>query len=213
MPIGRRSSRRDLTHARQRVLYAVAEIAREKGISAATIADITSRAGIGYRRFRSLFATQEDAFLALHELGYRRAYAATAGAFFSRGSWADRVWAAGTAYTEAFTENPTLAYVGFVAPYGAGLRAERQMDYALKVFTGFLYEGYAHMAPDRARPSRLSLDAIAMTIFELGYRACRAGNGENLPKFLPQAVYVALTPFLGPDKTLDFIEHKLTDPA
>jgi AcrR family transcriptional regulator len=213
LAIGRRSAKRDLDYARQRVLYAVGEIAREKGISAATIADITSRAGIGYRRFRSLFATREDAFLALHELGYRRTYAATAGAFFSHGSWADRVWAAGAAYTEAFIENPTLAHVGFVEPYGAGVRVERQMDHALKVFTGFLYEGYAHIAADRARPPRLSLDAIAMTIFELGYRACRGGDSGALPSLLPQAVYVALTPFLGPDETFAFIEHKLSDAA
>jgi hypothetical protein len=92
---------------------------------------------------------------------------ATAGAYFSRETWPEWVWAAGNAYARYLSRHPTIAHFGFVETYPAGTRAAEQTDKAIKAFTVFLYEGQTHTRAGRYRPSPLALDAIAATIFDL----------------------------------------------
>lgn len=212
-PVARRRAARTRNHeiSRQRVFFATSELVKEKGFSAMTVAAITSRARVGYRSFNSLFGDKEHAFLAMYDLGYRRTFAATVGAYFSRGTWPDRVWAAGKAFTQYLSRNPTIAHFGFVETYSAGPRARKYTDTAITAFTIFLHEGYVQPRVGRYRPSQLALDAIAVTIFELAAHETRTGSSENLPALLPQAVFVALAPFLGPRAAIGFIDHKLAE--
>jgi AcrR family transcriptional regulator len=196
-------------YPRYRVFFATAQLSMEKRLDAVTLPEIAKRAGVGYRRLTSLFANKQELFSALHELGYLRTLAATTGGYFSRGSWPDRVWAGANAYAEYVGSNATLAHVGFEMPYSVGPRSAHLMDGNLKAFTLFLHEGYAHMPPGRPRPSALALDAIASTIFDLGFQQVRSGKGAELPALLPQAVFVALAPFLGAKEAADFIGEKL----
>ncbi len=202
---------RDGELQRQRLFYATGELAKEQGLQATSIADITRRAGVGYRRFVHFFADKQEAFLALHDIGYRRALAATVGAYFSAGSWEERTWAAGQAYVDFVARNPTIAHIGFVEPYSAGPRSARRMDEVLKIFTLFLHEGYAHMDAARPRPSATALEAIAATIFEIGFQQVRRGDGQHLPGRLPHAMYLLLAPFIGTDAAATFIDRQLTE--
>jgi AcrR family transcriptional regulator len=196
-------------YPRYRLFFATAQLSMEKRLEAVTLAEIAKRAGVGYRRLTSLFANKQELFSALHELGYLRTLAATTGGYFSRGPWPERVWAGANAYAEYVGSNPTLAHVGFEMPYSVGPRSARLMDGNLKAFTLFLHEGYSQMPPGRPRPSALALDAIAATIFELGYRECRVGKSAELPGLLGQAVFIALAPFLGAEAAGGFVEGKL----
>jgi AcrR family transcriptional regulator len=199
-------------YARQRLLFAAGALSESKGFGPATVADITGRAGVSHRIFRRLFPTKEDLFLALYELGYTRALAATFSAYFSSSAWPESVWAAGQAYTEFVARNPTIAHVGFVDCYAAGARVARYMDKTLRAFTLFLADGDAHLTTERERPPQVVLDAIAATIFDLGHCHCRAGKSAELPDLLPQAAFIALTPFLGPQETARFIVGRLDTP-
>jgi AcrR family transcriptional regulator len=201
-----------IEHARQRLLFAAGAVSDNKGFSAATLTDITRIAGVSHRIFKRLFSTKEGLFMALHEVGYRRALAASFRGYLSSHTWPERVWAAGQAYTDFVASNPTIAHVGFVDSYAAGPHAALSMDKTLKAFTLFLADGDAHLAAERERPSQVALDAIAATIFNLGYCHCRAGKSTELPCLLPQAVFIALTPFLGPQASSKFIDSKLDTP-
>jgi AcrR family transcriptional regulator len=196
-------------HARQRLLFAAGELSERKGIGRTTLADIAKRAGVSYRTLKRLYSIKEGLFMALHEIGYRRTLAATFGAYSSSCTWPERVWAAGQAYTEFVARNPTIAHVGFVDSYAAGSHAARSMDKTLKVFTLFLADGDAHLPTERERPPQVALDAVAATIFELGFEQVRSGNGTELPTLLPQAVYLALAPFLGVEEAGEFVEWKV----
>jgi AcrR family transcriptional regulator len=196
-------------HARQRLLFAAGAASDNKGFSAATLTDITRSAGVSYRIFRRLFSTKEGLFMALHEVGYRRALAVSFRGYLSSRTWPERVWTAGQAYTEFVASNPTIAHVGFVDSYAAGPHAALRMDKTLKAFTLFLADGDAYLAAGRERPPQIALDAIAATIFDLGSRHCRAGKGAELPDLLPQAIYIALTPFLGPQDSVRFLDSKV----
>ncbi len=87
------------------------------------------------------------------------------------------------------------------------------MDDVLKVFTLFLHDAYAHIEPGRARPSTTALGAIAATIFEIGFQTIRKGHGPRLPTQLPSAVYLLLTPFLGPERARASVESMVSEEA
>ncbi len=206
----RRSRLRTIENRRQRVLFATAQVAREKGFSASTIADIARRAGVDHRRFSGMFADKQDAFLTFHDLGVRRALAVSIGGFFSRADWPERVWAAGQAFTGFLDKNPTIPPVGFVEAYAVGPRTAKQLDGFVRAFTIFLQDGFAH--PDhrnRPDPSRVALDAIAYTVFEIAYLESRLHHDAELTSLLPYAAFIALAPFLGPASATAFIESKL----
>lgn len=194
---------------RDRIFFAAGQLFTEKTLDDVAVADVAKRAGVGYRRLTRLFPDKERIFSSLHELGYLRTLAATSGGYFSCDFWPDRVWAAGDAYTHYVGGNATLTRVGFLMPYAAGSRSARHIDEILKAFTVFLHEGYSHVPNNQVHPSDLALMAIAATIFDIGYRKCRDGKSAELPALLPQAIFVALTPFLGPQATVRFINSKL----
>jgi AcrR family transcriptional regulator len=216
LPFGRApvASQRDhpggpVEHARLRLLFAAGELCEAKGIGATTLAEIASRARVSYRTLKRLYSSKEELFVALNETGCRRTLAATFGAFFSASSWPERVWSAAQASTELVASTPAMDHIAFVDSYAAGPLAARNMDTMLKTFTLFLADGDAHLAKGLERPSQLAREAIVATIFDLGYCHCRAGRSPELPGVLPQAIFIALTPFLGPQETARFISSKL----
>lgn len=196
---------------RDRIFFAAAQLTATKRPDEIALADIAKQAGVGYRRLIALFQSKEGIFAGLHQLGYLRTLAATFGGYLSRDSWPDRVWAAGDAYTRYVGGNPALARVGFLVPYAAGPRSARHMDQVLKAFTVFIQEGYSYVPRTEAPPSDVVPMAIAATIFDMGYRKCRADKSAELPALLPQAFYVAVAPFLGPEEAGGLIKTKLAE--
>jgi AcrR family transcriptional regulator len=192
---------------RQRILFATAAIAEEKGYAATTIADISKRAGVDGRGFYALFADKQDAFMAVHELGVHQVMAATAGAFFSAATWPERTWEAGRALAQFLEENPTIAHVGFVEAYAVGPGAVQRVEDSHVAFTILLQEGYRQEALDN-RPSPLALEAIITTIFEIVYRQVRANGDLEIAGRLGQMTFLCLAPFIGPAAANLFIEQK-----
>ena len=97
---------------RERILYATADVAARKGYTAATIADITTTAGVDRRVFYANFRDKQQAFLAIHELAFQQMMAVCASAFFSGSSWAERVWEglrAGTYFNACYPSSHTSA--------------------------------------------------------------------------------------------------------
>jgi hypothetical protein len=70
-----------------------------------------------------------------------------------------------------------------------------------------MQEGYKHAT----EPPPITCDALAATIFEIGYRYARRRRMELLPRVTPHAAYLVLAPFLGPERTNEFIDAKLTE--
>lgn len=209
-----RSARtRDAELLRQRLLFATGALSLEKGLRATSISEITKRAGVGYRRFNDFYADKQQAFLALHELAYRRVLAATFGAYFSRSAWPERIWEAGKVYAELLGGNATLVHIGLLEPYTADARAAGLADDILTPFTLFLYEGYDYMPAGRPRPSGVALEAIAASIFDLAYNECRLGRSCELPRMLPHVIYIVLAPFLGPRDAMRFIATQTAESA
>ena len=210
LPRGRRGSSTEVAeNQRQRILFATATVAQEKGYAATTIADITERAGVDRRAFNALFADKREAFVAILAVGFQRTMAVTAGAFFTAATWPERVWEAGRAFTEFLQSNPGLAHVGLVEHYAIGSGAAQGMEDSFTAFTIFLQEGLPDAPQPTPTANPLALRAIATTIFETCYHTSRRDGSRNMSGLLPHMTFLCLAPIIGAEQANEFIDGRL----
>jgi AcrR family transcriptional regulator len=190
-----------------RIMFATAEIVQRDGYCAATVAEITRRAGVDGRAFYRSFAGKQEAFAAATELLFRHVMAAAAAAFVTGESWPHRVWEAARAITQCVEQNPTLAQVSLIESHAVGsVAVQRAADLAC-AFTIFLQEGYRHESRHGC-PSTLALEAIATTVFELGYQQARRENANvKLSGLSAHVAFIALAPFIGAAEANAFLDH------
>jgi AcrR family transcriptional regulator len=213
-PMTRRALPRAPALQRTRILGAIAELAQRDGYRNLTVAAVTDRAGVKAHAFSRHFPSKESAYAALHDLYYQQLMAVVASAASPHRTWPRRIWDATRTAAQYLDENPRLAQAMFVSGYQAGDEAISQIETGTLAFTLYLEEGHRYglgedqsrgpddPAPDAAgaSPPRIALEAIARTVFEIGYRTVRAqGRGENATFHgaVPDVVCVALAPFVG----------------
>lgn len=194
---------------RQRIMFATSQIVQERGYTAATVSEITRLAGVDGRAFYRLFTDKEEAFSAIHELGFQYLMATTAGAFFAGKTWPERIWEAFRAMTQSVDETPAFAHVAFVEAYAVGARGIQRVEDSHVAFTIFLQEGYRSQPPEATPPSRLALEAVVSTIFEIVYLHARAGSKPKTAGLLAHVVHLCLEPFIGSAPTNEFIDKEL----
>jgi AcrR family transcriptional regulator len=194
---------------RQRIMFAAAELAEEKGYAATTVAEITRVAGVDGRVFYAMFTDKQDAFMAVHEFGFQHVMDVTAAAFFSGATWPERHWEAGRAFTHFLERNPLVARVGFVEAYAVGPGAAQRLEDSQAAFAMLMQEGYQYVPPDAA-PSRVVLEAVIAAIFEIVYDRARDSGEPRLPELLPHMTFLVLAPFIGPVAADAFIDKKLS---
>jgi AcrR family transcriptional regulator len=195
---------------RLRIMFAAAELAEQKGYTATTVGDINKCARVDGRVFYRMFSDKQEAFMAIHEFGFGRVMDVTAGAFFAGTTWPERNWEGGRAFTQFLEHNPMIAHVGFVEAYAVGPGAVQRLEDSHTAFAMLLQEGYQYVVKD-ARPSRLVLEAIITTIFEIVYQQARRSGKPQLAGLLAHFTYLVLAPFIGAAQANAFIDAKLAE--
>jgi AcrR family transcriptional regulator len=195
---------------RQRIMLATCEVVNERGYTKATVAEITRLAGVDGSKFYSRFASKQEAFSAVYELGFRHLMTTAAGAFFAGDSWPERMWETMLATTQTLQSEPALAHMGLIEAHAVGPEEIQRVEDGRIAFTTFLREGYRYDAR-RTPPSDLALEAIMATVFEIVYREARRSANRETPGLLPHIVYLCLTPFMGPKQANGFIDRKLSE--
>jgi AcrR family transcriptional regulator len=193
---------------RLRILHAAARLADERGYTATTVAEITKLASVDGRVFYRHFADKQEAFTALHELGFQQVMDVTAKAFFAADGWPQRSWDAGHALTQLLQANPLVAHIGFVEAYAVGQGAVQRIEDSHAAFMFFLQEGLVH-ASAQAVPTRVGMEAIVASMFEIVYLRVRAGEESRIGAALPDIMHMWLTPFLGVHAADQFIGRQL----
>jgi len=210
LPAGRprRSASMVAENHRLRIMFATAEVVQQQGYLGASVASITRAAGVDGRVFYQLFADKQDAFMAVHELGFQRAMAVTAGAFFAAEDWPARIWEAGRAFTGHLEANPTLTHASLIESHAGGPETVQRFEDLMAGFTIFLQEGYQY-EPDSRRtpPAAIALEAVGAANVEALYRQARAGPNPKMAGLLPHLTYMCLAPFLGPVRAAELIEE------
>jgi AcrR family transcriptional regulator len=202
----RLSSAEVARNQRERILYATADVAARKGYTAATVSDITTTAGVDKRVFYANFRDKQQSFLAVHEFGFQQLMAACASAYFSGSSWPERIWEGIRAGAHFDATHPVLAHIGYVESHAVGSPAIQRVEVSHAAFKIFLQEGSLRTSTPPPRPVH---DAIASTIFEIGYHHARMRQIQQLPLLTPHATYLVLTPFLGRMEANDFVDEQL----
>jgi hypothetical protein len=71
----------------------------------------------------------------------------------------------------------------------------------MRVFTVF-FEAGRQEAPPGARLPELVSESVVGAIYEILYTRIRASRTEELPDLLPDLMYIALVPYLGPEEAM-----------
>jgi AcrR family transcriptional regulator len=208
---GALSPSRVASEQRQRILAAVAELARQKGYGLTTVADLIATAGVTREAFYEQFRSKEDAFLATQAFGLETSVAFTAGRFFGQAAWRDRVWDGLQATLSYVASQRGLMYVDLVESYAAGTVAIRRSFDNRMAYTLFLEEGYRER-PEAGQLPRLVSEGISGAIQELFRRQVMIGRGGQMLELLPLAAYLTLAPFIGSTSALELVKEKLRAP-
>jgi AcrR family transcriptional regulator len=196
----------------QRIVSAAARLAIEKGASATTVTDLARGAGIDNRVLYRLFKGKEEIFLALYELLFRRVLGATAAGFHTGETWPEKVWEAARVFARYVQQHPALARASFVDSFACDDKVVQRVEQLVNGFTIFLQEGFQYR-PLMDPPSALALQAIAATLFELGYLYTREDRVDELPGLVPHTTFIVIAPFVGVAASNAFIDGRLQEQA
>lgn len=184
------------TSQRNRVLDAMVELAGTAGYHDTSVTDVIERAGITRKSFYKRFEDKEQCFIAAYERELARILTLTLEAFETQDEWADRVRAALSALLHALARDPTVARLCFIEVMAAGPNAIAARNEAMRGFTIVFDTG--RLEDDRDRPAALALNMVG-GMSEIVHREVAAGKAEDLPEILPDLMYTAVLPILGPE--------------
>lgn len=198
LPRGRHGLSPDEVEASQRtrILDAMKALSGERGYHEASIADVIKRAGVTRKAFYKLFEDKEQCFIQAYERDLARLLTLTLEAFETQDAWADRVRAALSALLHALARDPTAARLCFIEVLAAGPRAIAARNEAMRGFTIVFDTG--RLEDDRSRPPALALNMVG-GMSEIIHREIASGRAEDLPNVLPDLMYTAVLPILGPE--------------
>jgi AcrR family transcriptional regulator len=212
LPPGRRtrSASEVSSNRRERILRAGADAFVRRGYTRTTVADIVAAAHLTRAVFYEHFHDKRELFMEIQQIYFHQLMAVSARAFFSAPTWPERVWEGIRAISDLFAENPRYAHIGTLESHAAGSESLRHAHDAMMAFAVFLEEGH-RQRPEGERLPALCSEAIASALIETVYLAARTKRLRRLPEQTPGVVYLALAPFLGPERAGEFVESKLRE--
>lgn len=199
LPSGRHGLPREhvLRSQRVRLVRAAIAVAGSEGYTGTTVTRVIAHAGVSRKTFYEQFADREHCFLVAYGHlaargldGMRRAAAVD-------GPWPERLRHALDWALRALAHHPCEARVAFAEVLAAGPRGLAERDRALGELRALLLPGLDAAPAGVHVPETMAL-ATAGALFELIGRQIRDGGGERLPALLPDLLFCALAPFLGP---------------
>ena len=197
---------------RERILAAVALLARTRGYTAMTVADIVREAAVTREAFYDLFRSKEDAFLAVQTAGLEGSVAVSAASFFAGESWPTRIWDGLRALLGYIAAQPDLVYIDVIESYAAGPAAIRRSFDNRMAYGLFLEDGYRQGAAAERLP-RLCSEAISGAVLGLLRWQVAEDRVEQALELLPEAAYLGLAPFIGPAAAIALVETKVGEDA
>lgn len=181
---------------RERILDAVATLCASKGYVALTVDEIVALASVSLNTFYEHFKDKEDAFLVAHELGHVRATAALEQTLALAPSWDTGVRDGIAALLGFFFSEPSFARMAAIeAPIASPQTAARAAVH-LATYAQLLLDG----APRSRRPPNIAEAAIAASLHAAVFAYAVHGVIRDPVRAHSYATYLALAPFLGPNK-------------
>ena len=194
---------------RARIVSALVEVARERGVGRVTVAHIVARSGVSRRTFYEMFEDRDACFLAAFEDAVRRATTRAVPAFGAgaagRGGvgvaggaeWRERVRAGLLALLEFLDDEPGLGRLCVVDALGAGpmVLARRAQVVAALVDAVDRGRGVARAG---LCPTRLTAEGVVGGVLAVLYARLAERHRRPLVGLLNPLMGVIVLPYLGP---------------
>ncbi len=182
---------------RVRILTAMADVCAERGVGAASVAHIVSRAGVSRRTFYDLFEDREDCFLAAFDESLAQAALTVVPAYEGQVGWRGRIRAGLLALLVFCEEQPALARLCVVEALAAGPRPlERRaeiVELLMRAVDGGRVERPARV-PD---PPPLAAEGAVGAVLSVIHRRLVLGGEEALTGLLGELMSAIVLPYLG----------------
>jgi AcrR family transcriptional regulator len=162
---------------RARMVAALVEVARERGVSGVTVAHVVARSGVSRRTFYELFEDREDCFLAGFDLAVQGAARRVLPAYGVRGTWRERVRAALGALLEYLDDEPGMGALCVVDTLGAGPVALERRTQVVQVLIDAVHEGRKE-AKGAVKPTRLTAEGVVGAVLAVLHARLAAGDAR-----------------------------------
>jgi AcrR family transcriptional regulator len=186
----------------RRIRNALIELCFECGFARVTAEDLCGRAGVDLLTFELQYSDLEDCFM--------QVYLAELEAFRRRisrvrdtdGPWRDRVRATGYELLRFLAEDEKVAHFVVVEVRSAGEPVQRVIEAEVEAMVDLIDEGRACL-DDPDSLSRVTAEQVSGSYFIQLYAL--VGNGPLPPEeeIIPQMMYTAVLPYLGPQAALE----------
>jgi len=181
---------------RMRVLTAMVHVACERGVGAATVAHVVSRAGVSRRTFYDLFENRQECFLAAFEEAVALAAERARTACAAQERWVERVRAGLLALLEFFEDEPELARICVVQALAAGPDTLARRAQLLELLTAAVDEGRT-AAPGR-QPPPLAAQGVVGGALGVVHTRLLVRDATPLRELTNPLMAMIALPFLGP---------------
>lgn len=194
----------------ERIIRAFAAAVAGKGYWATTIGDVAAAASISQRTLYEYFDGKGELLAAALDSSGAQLAAATLPAIRRSPGWPESVRAGFGAFTVFLGAEPEFAGLRSVEVYAAGPEAIRQRD---AVGDSILAETLARGGPQDVEP--LVAEAVVGALYSVMHDRVRERGADSLFDAAPFLSYVALVPFIGPERACDVAngDGRRRDPA
>ncbi|HSS43432.1 MAG TPA: TetR family transcriptional regulator [Solirubrobacterales bacterium] len=183
----------------ERAMRAFAVVAAERGYEGATVNEVVKRASMSPKTFYANFADREDVLLASIDTVSGQLVTAVLTAFNRSHGWPERIRAGFGSMLNFLASRPAMAHLLAVEVYAAGPRALKRRSRALEPLGALLAEGYE----ESPQVPAVASEFIGGCIVTLLYREIHKNGTQGLPNLAPICTYIALAPFIGPERAAD----------
>jgi AcrR family transcriptional regulator len=202
LPSGRSDLPRPLIvkSQRERIVDATAAIVAEKGLAGLTIPEIAKRANVSNQTFYSIYASKQEAFLGAQKIGMHQALQITAQVYAAHEEdWPSAVAAGLRALIDYLASEPAHAHLSLVDTFAASPEAIEIRNSTVNAFAAYMQPGYEIAASEQREVPPVAAEAVAGGVWQVLHHYIENECIAQLPQTAPQLIYMALTPFLGPE--------------
>lgn len=198
LPRGRHGLSREFIaqNQRERLLAAIADSLEKYGYDGATVAAISSTAGVSKSDFYRHFGSKDECFVSAYDEAVEDLRADVVSACAGEDEWAAGVCAGLGAALSGLAADPGQANLLLVEGLRAGPGVYGRFQGAVESFVPYLRDG-APPGTSAGRPPEAADEAVVGGIASLLGRRVLAGEATRLYRFFPELAEFALTPYLG----------------
>lgn len=194
----------------QRVRAALVEAAIEYGYGRVTLAMVLERSGVDEEAFSRNFDDLEDCLCSVLHIGTEVLMQKVLAAYASDTKWVDRLRTISYALLEFLQEDPDRARIMTVEVLSAGDRAQLVRDQGMQALVEFIDLGRQEL-PDPDSISRATAEAVGGSIYHQMHTAIERGQLDQGKEMVPQFMYSAVLPYLGPEAAMRELQRKEGD--